>query len=82
MKTKHDRAPLSLGEQSVSDTTVFRWLAAAGTIVTPASVAFIAHYAFGLSRQEIRTPAVAGAAVIALLLATELVVARLRKPTR
>lgn len=80
MKMKHNRVPLSSGEQSgPTETTVFRWLAAAGTIVTPAWVAFIAHYEFGLSRQEIRTPALAGAAIIGVLLATEYVVAKLRK---
>ncbi|MBR0965041.1 hypothetical protein JQ554_14025 [Bradyrhizobium diazoefficiens] len=81
MKTKHDRVPLFTGERSgPSDTTVFRWLAAIGTIVTPAWVAFFAHYEFGLSRQEIRTPALAGAAIIGLLMATEIVVETLRKP--
>ncbi len=81
MKTKQDRVPLFAGERSgPSDMTVFRWLAAIAAIVTPAWVAFFAHYEFGLSRQEIRTPALAGAAIIGLLLATEVVVAKLRKP--
>jgi hypothetical protein len=44
------------------------------------SLAYIAHYDFGLSRQEIRTPAVVAAAVIAVLVAVELFGAKLRKP--
>lgn len=35
------------------------------------TLAYIAHYEFGLSRQDIRTPAVVGAAVIAMLVAVE-----------
>jgi hypothetical protein len=44
------------------------------------SLAYIAHYDFGLSRQEIRTPAVVGAAVIAVLVAVELFGKKMRKP--
>jgi hypothetical protein len=44
------------------------------------SLAYIAHYDFGLSRQEIRTPAVVGAAVIAVLVAVEFFGKKLRKP--
>jgi hypothetical protein len=44
------------------------------------SLAYIAHYDFGLSRQEIRTPAVVGAAVIAVLVAVEFFCKKLRKP--
>jgi chromate transport protein ChrA len=35
-----------------------------------AMLGYIAHYDFGLSRQEIRTPAVVGAAVIAVVIVT------------
>jgi hypothetical protein len=35
-----------------------------------AMLEYIAHYNFGLSRQEIRTPAVAGAVIIAVVIAT------------
>jgi hypothetical protein len=81
METKHHRTPLPTGQPSgPTEIAVFRWLAAVGTIVTPASAGFIAHYAFGLSRQEIRTPALVGAAIIALLMATEFLVQKLRKP--
>jgi hypothetical protein len=39
--------------------------------VVAAFMLAIAHYGLGLSRQEIRTPAVIAAAIIGLLLATE-----------
>jgi hypothetical protein len=44
------------------------------------SFAYIAHYDFGLSREQIRTPAVVGAAVIAVLVAVEFFGNKLRKP--
>jgi hypothetical protein len=44
------------------------------------TLAYIAHYEFGLSRQEIRTPAVVGATVIAVLVAVEFFGKKLRKP--
>ena len=43
------------------------------------SLAYIAHYDFGLSREEIRTPAVVGAVVIGALVAVELFGKKLRK---
>jgi hypothetical protein len=45
------------------------------------SLAYVAHYDLGLSREEIRTPAVIGAAVIAVLVAVEFFGKKLRKPT-
>jgi hypothetical protein len=63
-----------------SEIAVFRWFAAIGTIVTALSVGYIAHYDFGFSRQEIRTPAVIGAAIIGLLVAIEYFGKKLRKP--
>jgi hypothetical protein len=39
--------------------------------VTALSLAYIAHYDFGLSREAIRTPSVVGAVVIAVLVALE-----------
>jgi hypothetical protein len=47
---------------------------------TALSLAYIAHYDFGLSRQQIRTPAVVGAAIIAVLVAVEFFGKKLRKP--
>jgi hypothetical protein len=46
---------------------------------TALSVAYIAHYDFGPSRQQIRTPAVIGAIVIAVLVAVEIFGKKLRK---
>jgi hypothetical protein len=43
-------------------------------------LAYIAHYNFGLSRQEIRTPALVAAAIISVLVAIEVVGKKLRKP--
>jgi hypothetical protein len=81
MQMKHDRAPLPTGQQSgPSEIAVFRWLAAVGTIVTPVTAGYIAHYEFGFSRQEIRTPALIGAAIVGLLMATEYFGQKLRKP--
>jgi Kef-type K+ transport system membrane component KefB len=49
-----------------------------------AMLGYTAHYNFGLTRQEIRTPAVVGAiliaAVIAALMAIDFFCRRLRKP--
>jgi hypothetical protein len=67
-------------ESGPSDLAILRWFAAIGTIVTALSMGYIAHYEFGFSRQEIRTPAVVGAAVIGLLVATEYFGKKLRKP--
>ena len=44
------------------------------------SLAYIAHYDFGLSRQEIRTLAVVGAVVIAALVTIEFFGKKLAKP--
>ena len=49
-------------------------------ITTALSLAYIAHYDFGLSCEEIRTPAVVGAAAIAVLVAVEFFGKKLRKP--
>jgi hypothetical protein len=54
-------------------------MAASTAIATARTLAYIAHYDFGLSRQEIRTPAVVGAAVIAVLVAIEFFGKKLRK---
>ena len=47
---------------------------------TALSVAYIAQYDLGLSRQDIRTIAVVGAVIIAVLVAVEFYGKRLRKP--
>jgi hypothetical protein len=43
------------------------------------TLGYIAHYDFGVSRQDIRTQALVGAAIIALLLATEYFGKKLRR---
>jgi hypothetical protein len=59
---------------------VLRVLMAAGAAaVTALTLAYIAHYDLGLSRQEIRTPAVIAAAVIAMLMMIEFFGKKLRK---
>jgi hypothetical protein len=66
------------------ETTVDRvvtYLVVAGTATTAAlSLAYIAHYNFGFSREEIRIPAVVAAVVIAVLVAVEFFGKELRKP--
>jgi hypothetical protein len=66
------------------ETTVGRVLAFLMAVITAAmaalTLAYIAHYDFGLSRQAIRTPAVAAASVIAMLMVIEFVGRKLRKP--
>ena len=47
-----------------------------------AMLGYIAHYKFGLSRQEIRTPAVVGAAVIAVVIVTLVALDFFRKRPR
>jgi len=43
------------------------------------SLAYIAHYDVGLSREEIRAPALVGAGIIAVLVAVEFFGKKLRK---
>jgi hypothetical protein len=63
------------------ETSVGRVLAFLMSVLTAAFAALwlVAHYDFGLSRQEIRIPAVVGAAVIAVLVAIEFFGKKLRK---
>jgi hypothetical protein len=66
------------------ETTVSRvltYVMAAGTATTAAlTLAYVAHYDFGLSRQQIRTPAVVAACVIAVVVAIEFFRKKLRRP--
>jgi hypothetical protein len=66
------------------ETTVGRVLgglmAAITATTTALTLGYIAHYDLGLSRQEIRTPAVVAAAVIATLMLIEFFGKKLRKP--
>ena len=52
----------------------------AGAVLAAATLGYIAHYDFGLSREAIRIPAVTGAAIIALLVAIEHFGKKLRRP--
>jgi hypothetical protein len=67
-------------ESRPSETAILRWLAAVGAVVTALSVEYIARYDLGFSRRAIRTQAVIGAAIIGLLVATEYLGKKLRKP--
>jgi hypothetical protein len=66
------------------ETTVSRvltYVMAASTATTAAlTLAYVAHYDFGLSRQQIRTPAVVAACVIAVVVAMEFFGKKLRRP--
>jgi hypothetical protein len=52
----------------------------ATAMMTAVAIGYIAHYDLGLSRQEIREPALLGAAIIALLLAIEFFGKKLGRP--
>jgi hypothetical protein len=60
-----------MADHNVDRIAILLSAAAGGAIVAAFSLGYIAHYDFGLSRQEIRTPALRAAAIIALLLAVE-----------
>jgi hypothetical protein len=60
-----------MADPNVDRIAILLGAATAGTIVAAVSLGYIAHYDFGFSRQEIRTPALRVAAIIALLLAVE-----------
>ena len=63
------------------ETVLITILIACGTAAfTAVFIGYVAHYDFGLSREQIRTPAVSAAVVIAVLLAVEVFSKRLRKP--
>jgi hypothetical protein len=62
------------------ETTIDRVLTFITAATAALSLAYIAHYDFGLSRQEIRTSAVVGAVVIAALVVIEFFGKKLRKP--
>jgi hypothetical protein len=66
------------------ETTVERALFVLASVVaagiTALALELIAHYDFGLSREEIRSLAVDGAVVIAVLVAVDFFGKKLRKP--
>jgi hypothetical protein len=61
----------------------FAFMTAVTCFTTPVAAAmlgYIAHYNFGLSRLEIRKPAVGGAVIIATPVSIDFFCRRLRKP--
>jgi hypothetical protein len=54
-------------------------MCAVAAATTALALAYIAHFDFGLSRQQIRTPAIVGAGVITVLVAIEFFGKKLRK---
>ena len=60
--------------------TIVGLASGAGAFVAAVMLGYIAHYDFGLSRDAIRNSAVTGAAIIALLVATEYFGKKLRRP--
>jgi hypothetical protein len=67
-------------EPGPAQTAVLQWLAAVGAIVAALTVAYVAHYHFGISLREIRIVAALSASTIAALLAIEYFGRKLRKP--
>jgi hypothetical protein len=61
------------------DRVIVIMMATSTAVAVSLWLAYIAHYDFGLSRQEIRTPALVAAAVIAVLVAVESFGKKLRK---
>jgi len=55
-------------------------IAGGSAVLTAIFVGYVAHYDFGLSREQIRLPAVCGAAVIAVLMAIKFFGHKFRKP--
>ena len=71
-----------MGLPTHKEADVFIFLVVRGVAAAFAAVflGYVAHYEFGLSREQIRTPAVIGAGLIAVLMAVEFFGKRLRKP--
>jgi hypothetical protein len=69
-----------MADPNVDRIAILLGAATAGAILAAVCLGYIAHYDFGFSGQEIRTPALRVAAIIALLLAVEYFGTRLRKP--
>jgi len=75
------RAHIRMMDRPQIETAVIELLIGGGSATfTALMLGYVAHYDFGLSRQEIRTPAVLGAVIIAVPIAVEFLGKRLRKP--
>ena len=66
--------------QATIDRVLVVVMSLGAAVMAAVTVGYVAHYDFGLSRQEIRTSALVGAIVIVALLAVELFGEKLRKP--
>jgi hypothetical protein len=66
--------------QATIDRVLVVVMSVGAAVMAAVTVGYVAHYDFGLSRQEIRTSALVGAIVIVALLAVELFGEKLRKP--
>jgi hypothetical protein len=69
-----------MANPSAESVMTFLFFAAVAAIAAAVMLGYVAHFEFGFSRQEIRTPAVIAAAIIGVLLATEYFGRKLRKP--
>jgi ethanolamine transporter EutH len=65
--------------EKVRDKVIIIMMATSTATAVALSLGYIAHYDFGLSREEIRTPALVGAGIIAVLVAVEFFGKKLRK---
>jgi hypothetical protein len=68
------------GMQKTIDRVLVVIISVAIASMAAVTVGYVAHYDFGLSRQEIRTSALVGAIVIIALLAVEHFGKKLRRP--
>jgi len=66
--------------QATIDRVLVVVMSLGAAVMAAVTVGYVAHYDFGLSRQDIRTSALVGAIVIVALLAVELFGEKLRKP--
>jgi hypothetical protein len=66
--------------QATIDRVLVVLMSVGGAVMAAVTVGYVAHYDFGLSRQEIRTSALVGAIVIVALLAVEHFGEKLRRP--
>jgi len=66
--------------ENTTDRVLSLMMAMSTAAAAALSLAYIAHYDFGLSCEEIRTAALVGAVVIAVLVAVEFFGKKLAKP--
>lgn len=71
---------LAVTDENFERTTIAVMCSSAAAVGAAIMLGYVAHYDFGLSRKQIRTPAVIGAAALALLVAVEYFGNKLRRP--